>query len=82
MYTPHTYLPALLMMLFSMLCWGSWANTEKIDRSWRFELFYWDYMWGIRAVRSSVRSHHGPDNSGGSGKLLSQSRSGKHSLPG
>jgi glucose uptake protein len=47
MYTPHTYLPALLMMLFSMLCWGSWANTEKIDRSWRFELFYWDYMWGI-----------------------------------
>src|SRR6202050_4546827 len=47
MYTPHTYLPALLMMLFSMLCWGSWANTEKIDRNWRFELFYWDYMWGI-----------------------------------
>jgi len=38
---------ALLMMLFSMLCWGSWANTEKIDKTWRFELFYWDYMWGM-----------------------------------
>lgn len=35
------------MMLFSMLCWGSWANTEKIDKAWRFELFYWDYMWGM-----------------------------------
>jgi glucose uptake protein len=30
-----------------MLCWGSWANTQKIDKAWRFELFYWDYMWGI-----------------------------------
>ena len=47
MYTPHTYPVALLMMLVSMLCWGSWANTEKIDKTWRFELFYWDYMWGI-----------------------------------
>jgi len=35
------------MMLVSMLCWGSWANTQKIDKAWRFELFYWDYMWGI-----------------------------------
>ena len=49
MYTPHAYPVALLMMLVSMLCWGSWANTQKIDKSWRFELFYWDYMWGILA---------------------------------
>src|SRR5471032_1322504 len=47
MYTPQTYAAALLLMLFSMLCWGSWANTQKIDKTWRFELFYWDYMWGI-----------------------------------
>ena len=37
------------MMVASMLCWGSWANTEKIDKTWRFELYYWDYMWGIVA---------------------------------
>jgi glucose uptake protein len=49
MYTPHTYPVALVMMLVSMLCWGSWANTQKIDKSWRFELFYWDYMWGVLA---------------------------------
>jgi len=47
MYTPPTYPVALLMMLLGMLCWGSWANTQKIDKTWRFELFYWDYMWGI-----------------------------------
>lgn len=36
-------------MLTSMLCWGSWANTQKIDKRWRFELFYWDFMWGLLA---------------------------------
>ena len=36
-------------MLVSMLCWGSWANTRKIDKRWRFELFYWDYVWGLGA---------------------------------
>jgi glucose uptake protein len=31
-----------------MLCWGSWANTTKLTTpSWRFELFYWDYGFGI-----------------------------------
>jgi glucose uptake protein len=46
---PHTYLAALVLMLFSMLCWGSWANTQKIDKTWRFELYYWDYIWGLLA---------------------------------
>ncbi len=36
-------------MLLSMLCWGSWANTQKIDKRWRFELFYWDFTWGLLA---------------------------------
>jgi hypothetical protein len=40
MYIPQTYTAALLMMLVSILCWGSWANTQKIDKAWRFELFY------------------------------------------
>jgi len=31
-----------------MLCWGSWANTQKLaGRAWRFELFYWDYALGV-----------------------------------
>lgn len=32
-----------------MLCWGSWADTQKIDKRWRFELFYWDYIWSLLA---------------------------------
>ncbi len=35
------------MTILSMLCWGSWSNTQKLVKSWRFELFYWDYIWGV-----------------------------------
>lgn len=47
MFVPTTYVVALAMMILSMVCWGSWANTQKLCRNWRFELFYWDYVWGI-----------------------------------
>src|SRR5579859_1227083 len=47
MFVPSTYAVALFMMILSMVCWGSWANTQKLTRNWRFELFYWDYVWGI-----------------------------------
>jgi glucose uptake protein len=47
MFVPATYAVALFMMILSMMCWGSWANTQKLTRNWRFELFYWDYVWGI-----------------------------------
>jgi glucose uptake protein len=31
-----------------MLCWGSWGNTQKLaGKTWRYELFYWDYVIGI-----------------------------------
>ena len=50
MFTPHTYPAALLLMILSMLCWGSWANTQKIDQAWRFELFYLDYTFGLLAA--------------------------------
>jgi glucose uptake protein len=36
-------------MLLSMACWGSWANTQKADAGWRFELFYLDYNLGLLA---------------------------------
>jgi glucose uptake protein len=38
---------ALLLMILSMICWGSWANTYKLSGKWRFELFYWDYAVGV-----------------------------------
>ncbi len=47
MILPHTYLATLLVLFFSMLCWGSWANTQKMSGKWRFELFYFDYAFGV-----------------------------------
>ena len=49
MLTPHSYAAALSLMLLSMVCWGSWANTQKADAAWRFELFYLDYNIGLLA---------------------------------
>jgi glucose uptake protein len=47
MFTPHSFGVALLMMVASTVCWGSWANTYKGTKNYRFELFYWDYAAGI-----------------------------------
>jgi len=47
MFTPHSLEIALLMMITSAICWGSWANTYKGVKNYRFELFYWDYAFGI-----------------------------------
>ena len=47
MFVPHTFGMALLMIFTSAICWGSWANTYKGVKNYRFELFYWDYALGI-----------------------------------
>jgi glucose uptake protein len=47
MFTPTSFSVALLMMIISAVCWGSWANTFKGVKNYRFELFYWDYAIGI-----------------------------------
>ena len=48
MFIIQNYSTAVIFCFITMLCWGSWANTQKLAAStWRFELFYWDYVWGI-----------------------------------
>src|SRR6201997_3701120 len=47
MFTPPSLSIALLMMITAAICWGSWANTFKGVKNYRFELFYWDYAIGI-----------------------------------
>ena len=47
MLLPETYQAALFLMVLSMLCWGSWANTLKLCPRYRFQLFYWDYAIGM-----------------------------------
>ena len=44
----QSYFVAVLMCVITMLCWGSWANTQKMaSRKWAFQLFYWDYSLGV-----------------------------------
>ena len=50
MFTPQSMSVALLMMITSAICWGSWANTYKGVKNYRFELFYWDYAIGIFVI--------------------------------
>ena len=48
MVLPTTYLSTLCLLILSMICWGSWANALKLTGArWRFELFYFDYSFGV-----------------------------------
>ena len=48
MFIIPSYTLAVLFCVITMLCWGSWANMQKLSAGhWRFELFYWDYVIGI-----------------------------------
>jgi len=44
----ESYVVAVVLCVVTMICWGSWANTQKLaSKEWRFELFYWDYAIGV-----------------------------------
>lgn len=48
MFIVDNYALAVFFCIITMLCWGSWGNTQKMtDKNWRFELYYWDYALGI-----------------------------------
>ncbi len=44
---PTTYETTLALTILTMLCWGSWANTTKMAKGYRFELFYFDYSIAV-----------------------------------
>ena len=48
MFIVGSYSLAVVFCFITMLCWGSWGNTQKLAaKSWRYELFYWDYVIGM-----------------------------------
>jgi len=48
MYIVNSYSLAIIFCFITMLCWGSWGNTQKLaGKTWRYELFYWDYVLGV-----------------------------------
>ena len=48
MFIVENYTLAVLFCIVTMLCWGSWANTQKLaSKTWSFQLYYWDYALGV-----------------------------------
>ncbi len=48
MFIINSYFVAVIFCFITMLCWGSWGNTQKLAaKNWRYELFYWDYVIGM-----------------------------------
>lgn len=50
MFQPEAYGIALMLMIATMFCWGSWANTQKLTVGYPFQLFYWDFVVGVLAA--------------------------------
>lgn len=51
MFIIENYNTAIFFCFITMLCWGSWANTQKLSsQKWPFQLFYWDYSFGILLI--------------------------------
>jgi glucose uptake protein len=58
------------MCVITMLCWGSWANTQKLaTKEWRFQLFYWDYAIGVLLLSLLLAFTMGSTGEGGRGFL-------------
>lgn len=66
MFIIENYSTAIVFCIITMLCWGSWANTQKLAAgTWRFELFYWDYVFGILLLSLIFAFTLGSNGSGG-----------------
>jgi glucose uptake protein len=66
MFIVEAYPLAIAMCLITMLCWGSWANTQKLaSKEWRFQLFYWDYAIGVFLLALLLAFTLGSSGAGG-----------------
>src|SRR5258707_15713743 len=66
MVTIESYSSAVVMCVVTMFCWGSWANTQKLaTKEWPFQLFYWDYAFGVFLLAIMLAFTLGSSGSGG-----------------
>lgn len=67
----ESYAVAVVMCVVTMICWGSWANTQKLaSKEWRFELFYWDYAIGAMLFALALAFTLGSTGTAGRSFLL------------
>jgi glucose uptake protein len=71
MFTVESYPLAIALCVVTMLCWGSWANTQKLaGKEWGFQLFYWDYAIGVFLFSLMLAFTLGSSGDGGRGFLV------------
>lgn len=62
----NSYSVAVLLTIITMLCWGSWGNTQKLaTKTWPFQLFYWDFTFGVLILSFILGLTMGSTGSGG-----------------
>jgi glucose uptake protein len=54
MYLPASYSSSLLILILAGVCWGSWANTQKLARPRRYELYSFDFILGLLAISAAA----------------------------
>lgn len=47
MILPGSQLYNIILLVFGMLCLGTWANTFRMTSRWRFELYCFDFAFGV-----------------------------------
>ena len=66
MFIVESYFVAVVMCFITMICWGSWANTQKLaSKEWKFQLYYWDYSLGVLLLTLILAFTLGSIGSGG-----------------
>jgi len=77
MFIVSNYFLAVTFCIITMLCWGSWANTQKLaTKNWGFPLFYWDYTLGVillSLILGLTMGNHGDQGQGFFQNLFSAS---------
>jgi len=77
----QSYPVAVIMCFLTMLCWGSWANTQKLaSKEWRFQLFYWDYGIGVLLLSVILGLTLGSFGTGGRGFVADISQAGSAAI--
>jgi glucose uptake protein len=77
----ESYTLAVAMCFVTMLCWGSWANTQKLaSEEWQFQLFYWDYSIGVLLLTLLLAFTIGSTGEEGRGFMADISQANKDAL--
>ena len=77
----ESYFVAVIMCFITMLCWGSWANTQKLaKKEWPFQFFYWDYAIGVFVLSLIIALTMGSSGSAGRSFLHDLGQAGGKAL--